>query len=285
MLYHRCVGTRRKHGQKRRFSGSSVQGPARAPEHAPYPRVCAHRGIPSTCPENTLPSFAAALAARAEEIELDLRLSADGVPVVCHDESLERTTGRAALVSELPWEEIRTLDATRLGDPAWRPTSIPRFEEVIDLVGGRAVLNIHLKDPGPGGSLVAVVARLLGARGLDRAAYVAGNEELLAAALELCPEIDRACLARQREPEQQIEVAARYRCARVQFGRSAPEAALAEARARGMIRNLFWADEPQEARQWVQRGIDVILTNRAHAITSALLRSDGPRASTSRTRA
>ena len=50
-----------------------------------FPRLCAHRGLSLAMPENSIPSFAAALACGAHEIEFDLWLSADGVPVVCQD--------------------------------------------------------------------------------------------------------------------------------------------------------------------------------------------------------
>jgi glycerophosphoryl diester phosphodiesterase/predicted amidohydrolase len=244
----------------------------RALSRAPFPRVCAHRGIPSACPENTLPSFGAAIAAGAQEIELDLWLSSDGAPVVCHDGDLFRTTGRRARISELPWEEIRRLDASEGRDAGWRGARVPRLEEVLDLAGARVGLNIHLKEPGPEGRLVALVARLLRERGLEETAYIAGEESVLEAAAGLCPGIARACLAQQANPEEQVRVAGRYSCARVQFGRSATDAALAQARERGLVRNLFYADEPGEARAWVRRGIDVVLTNCAHRVASADLR-------------
>ncbi|MBK8460665.1 MAG: hypothetical protein IPL43_11180 [Micropruina sp.] len=55
-------------------------------------QIWAHRGCPREAPENTLPAFAAAIAARAEAVEFDVQLSLDGEPVVIHDETLERTT-------------------------------------------------------------------------------------------------------------------------------------------------------------------------------------------------
>ena len=55
-------------------------------------KLCAHRGLSHACPENTLPAFGAAIALGVDEIEFDLWLSADGVPVVCHDPRVDRTT-------------------------------------------------------------------------------------------------------------------------------------------------------------------------------------------------
>lgn len=73
------------------------------------PLVLGHRGAPFEAPENTIASFEVARAAGADGVELDVQLSADGVPVVIHDDTLERTTDGRGLVSDVPWSWIRTL--------------------------------------------------------------------------------------------------------------------------------------------------------------------------------
>jgi glycerophosphoryl diester phosphodiesterase len=234
---------------------------------APFPRLCAHRGLSHLCPENTLPALGAALALpEVSEIELDLWLSADGVPVVCHDPRVDRTTDGQGIVTELAWEEIRSFDAGCRLDERWRGVRLPRFEEVLDLVNGRAMINIHIKAPGPDDQLVKLVADLLRKRGMVRLGYIAGDEDVLRAALAYAPEIDRACLAHQGDPPRLIDTAVRYQCQRLQFGRNVePEHCAAAGRA-GLIRNLFWSDELEDARHYAAMGIDVILTNEAHRI-------------------
>jgi glycerophosphoryl diester phosphodiesterase len=243
------------------------------PEHnaALFPRLCAHRGLSQACPENTLPAFAAAVAiAGVHEIELDLWLSRDGVPVVCHDPRVDRTTDGQGLVTDLDWPVLASFDAgVRHGD-AWRGIHLPRFEEVLDLVNGRAAINIHIKDPGPDGRLVRLVTDLLRQRAMDRLSYIAGDEDVLAAALAYAPDIERDCLAHQDNEARMIAAAVQYRCARLQFGRSVTSAAAAEAKARGLLRNLFWSDEVDDARRYAALGIDVILTNCAHQLAGRL---------------
>lgn len=73
--------------------------------------VIGHRGAAAEAPENTLPSFARALEAGADALELDVRVTADGVPIVMHDPTLDRTTDRSGTVASLSWEEVRTADA------------------------------------------------------------------------------------------------------------------------------------------------------------------------------
>jgi glycerophosphoryl diester phosphodiesterase len=73
--------------------------------------VIGHRGNRAHAPENTLESFAQAVAAGAEAIELDVRITADGIPVVMHDPDVRRTTSGSGAVERMTFEEIRTFDA------------------------------------------------------------------------------------------------------------------------------------------------------------------------------
>ena len=57
-----------------------------------------------------------------------------------------------------------------------------------------------------------------------------------------------------------------YSCSRIQFGRSVTDAALAGAKDAGMICNLFYSDEPEEAKEYLRRGVDVVLTNVANRL-------------------
>ncbi|MHB1328839.1 MAG: glycerophosphodiester phosphodiesterase, partial [Gemmatimonadales bacterium] len=69
--------------------------------------IVGHRGASGSAPENTVASFDLAVALGAEAFELDVRITADGVPVVFHDPTLDRTTGQSG--------SIRTSTATQLG--------------------------------------------------------------------------------------------------------------------------------------------------------------------------
>jgi glycerophosphoryl diester phosphodiesterase len=73
--------------------------------------VIAHRGASAEAPENTLPAFEAAVQRGADAFELDVRLTADGAPVVIHDDTLDRTTDRSGLVRSHTLAELRSLDA------------------------------------------------------------------------------------------------------------------------------------------------------------------------------
>ena len=98
----------------------------------------AHRGACAEKPENTLAAFARALELKTFGMELDVHLTRDGVPVVIHDESVERTTNGTGLVAEIAYADIRNLDAGN-GE------RIPTLQEVCDLVQGHTHLNIEVK--------------------------------------------------------------------------------------------------------------------------------------------
>lgn len=112
--------------------------------------IFAHRGSKGTHPENTIPAFLAAVKAGADGIELDVQLSKDGIPVVIHDEKVNRTTNGSGLVKDFTLRELRKLDAhqgyrKRLR-ALFKKTTIPTLEEVLDVLGKYPlILNIELK--------------------------------------------------------------------------------------------------------------------------------------------
>jgi glycerophosphoryl diester phosphodiesterase len=113
----------------------------RFPDDA-YPVIVAHRGASSTHPENTLPAFEAAVELGADVVELDVRLSRDGVPVVMHDPAVDRTTNGSGAVHELTAAEIQTLQA---GTPEI-PAGVPTLREVLELTSGRAGVALEIKN-------------------------------------------------------------------------------------------------------------------------------------------
>ncbi|MFM1851373.1 MAG: hypothetical protein RIS54_1057 [Verrucomicrobiota bacterium] len=228
----------------------------------PLAKLCAHRGLSLSHPENTLPAFAAAIAAGADEIEFDLRATRDGVFAVCHDAMVDRTTNGYGIIAELDWATLSALDAGSPYDDQWRGTRLPRFEEVLDLAAGRATLNIHLKSQPGEQAHVRTICDLLRAGGLTENAYLAlETETALAAARDYAPEIARACLVNQADETACLATALHHDCRRIQFFRTVSDDAIRSAHDTGLICNLFWSDDPAEARAYAERGIDVILTN------------------------
>jgi len=90
-------------------------------------------------------AFRRALELGADMIELDVRLTRDGVPVVIHDETLSRTTDGEGSVGETAFSDLRRLSAGAWFDPRFREERVPRLAEVFDLAGTRAAINVEIK--------------------------------------------------------------------------------------------------------------------------------------------
>lgn len=108
------------------------------------PLIIAHRGVPGRAPENTLSSFRLALADGADGIELDVHLSRDGVPVVLHDPTIDRTTAGSGRVDALT---VAELQAVPIRTPPGGPERIPTLQEVLQMVPPSVFLNIEIKAP------------------------------------------------------------------------------------------------------------------------------------------
>lgn len=120
-------------------------------------RLYAHRGSPGSCSvENTLPAVSACLSGGADGVEVDLRLSADGVLVLSHDATLRRIAGSGAAVASSAWADLRAAGASA-------GVGLARVEDVlVELAGRPAVLEV--KRPAPGAvppTVAALVAVLL----------------------------------------------------------------------------------------------------------------------------
>jgi glycerophosphoryl diester phosphodiesterase len=101
----------------------------------------AHRGDPRKFPENTLASFRAALDLSYGYLELDINMTKDGIPVVIHDTTINRTTNGSGLVKDYTWEDLQQFDAGK-GE------RIPHLRDVLQLAKDRAIVDIELKQSG-----------------------------------------------------------------------------------------------------------------------------------------
>lgn len=108
-------------------------------------RLCAHRGMNWTAPENTLPAFDAVLESGGTEIELDIWPAKDGTLIVCHDKTVDRTTDGTGAIADLTGPQLRTLDAGTKFSPDFAGTRLPLFEEILERYGRRALMNLHIK--------------------------------------------------------------------------------------------------------------------------------------------
>jgi len=111
--------------------------------------VVAHRGASGIAPENTLSSFAEAIRSGAHFIEMDIQVTADGMPIVFHDKGLSRTTDGIGFASKLTYEELLKFDSGNWFSSEFSGERIPSLQRVLEFVQNQILINIELKNLGP----------------------------------------------------------------------------------------------------------------------------------------
>ena len=116
----------------------------------PYPYWIAHRGAGKLAPENTLAAFRVGAQHGYHMYECDVKLSADGVPFLLHDATLNRTTSGHGVAGDLPWQTLSQLDAGSWHSRSFAGEPLPSFENIARFcLRNRHCLNIEIK-PTPG---------------------------------------------------------------------------------------------------------------------------------------
>lgn len=165
----------------------------------PRPAVVAHRGASSELPENTVAAFREAARVGADMVELDVRLTADEVPVVLHDPDLGRTTDRSGPVHELTLAEVKRADASGGRGPR---QEVPTLAEVFELLRGtRTGVDAEIKnlpwEPGhdPDDRIVAAVVRAREETGFEAPLLLSSfNPSTLGRARAVAPDLPRGLL-------------------------------------------------------------------------------------------
>lgn len=241
----------------------------------PLPKLVGHRGAAALAPENTLAGFRAAAAAGVTGVEFDVRLSADGVPVVIHDATLERTTSGKGPVAAQTAALLGTLDAGGWFAPRFAGEPVPTLEATIVLLTELGLAaNIELKSEGDGArplarAVAAVVARAWPA---DRPPPVLSSFDAgcVAACREFAPDIPRAVLV--ETPDARTLAAARpLDCLAIHANHRRLNRKLTT-----MVKNEGWrcaaytVDDPARARRLFAWGVDCVITNAPDRLKAAL---------------
>lgn len=230
----------------------------------------AHRGASKLAPEHSLPAYSLALAQGADVLELDLRLTRDGVLLVTHDRTLERTLGVTSAVADLTLAELERIAGGR----------VPlRLERVFDHFP-EARFNLELKDEDP--AAARALAAVIRARGVgERVLVASAHGQVLA-------ELRRASAGEVTTSASLGEALRYYFCQWVERTCPAPystlqlpplrwlgvtsAAFLRRAHARGLLVHYWTVDDPAMMRQLLAAGADGIMTNRPDVLEPLLQR-------------
>ncbi len=231
--------------------------------------LTAHRGASFDDAENTLPAFQRAVDAGADFIEFDLRMSADGVPVVLHDKTIDRTSNGTGTPEEHPLAELKKYNfsyfhhSERHAEPLYEKLEIPTFEEVLRDFRDKACMNIQVY-AGPAG--IREICRLYLEYGMqDRGYLTIASDETAALVREISPEIE-ICLTpgwNERAKPENLRKCADFGCRFVQPVRASvtPET-FALCRELGLRANVFHSDDPAQAEELRKMGAGGVMTNR-----------------------
>ncbi len=226
--------------------------------------LIAHRGIPSRYPENTLISLEAGAGEGADVVEFDVQPTRDSALVVIHDETLERTTNGRGRVRDHSLEEILRLDAGGWYAPEFRRLRVPTFDEALDAVGSKAVLNLELKQYGPEEPRFADrVYEAVASRGLtETVLYSSFHFNLLRRIREIDPEAPVAALfhfARGRRPvEEAIALGARFLGC---HHRLVTASRMQDSRKAGILVCPYTVNTRRRAETLVDLGVAALITN------------------------
>jgi glycerophosphoryl diester phosphodiesterase len=226
--------------------------------------IIAHRGASAVAPENTLAAFEMAEALGADGIELDVRLCADGVPVVIHDATVDGTTNGSGRVADMTLTELKELDAGSGFDPAFAGELIPTLAETLETVGRKLLLNIELKGEGLlSRGLARAVVDVIRQHGLgERVLLSAFNPLTLRRVQKIAPQIPTALLYASAPLPRFARLVARRPYAALH-----PHVAAVSGEHVGWIRrrgyriHVWTVDDPREMRRLIGWGVDGIITN------------------------
>ena len=238
--------------------------------------IVAHRGASFDAPENTLASEKLAWQQRADAVENDIQLTKDGQIIVSHDKTTKRTTGREGTIPELPFAELRQLDAGSWKGPQFAGEKLPTLDEQIALIpaGKRMLVEIKI-----GPEIVPEMQKSLQRTGASEKniTFISFNYESLKEVRQKLPRYQTLYLvgykaaspkAPKAKPQPTLdEVIAQATAAQLtgldlQSTWPLTAADVRKIKAAGLQLHVWTVDDPAVAQHWIELGAASITTNR-----------------------
>jgi len=240
--------------------------------------ILGHRGARAIAPENTLSAFRIAMECGADGIELDVFLSKDGIPVVIHDEKVDRTTDGNGKVCDLTAHKLWKLNAAKKFSK-FKKEGVPALEQVFDMMVPGSIVNVELKGSGYFSKQEFVnILLVLFQKYEDKLCLIISSFDagLLALFRKTAPKYLISLLLSSRDKN--FETAFQY------LESIKPDALhLPPLLARPLVRSLvkysqmksaIWTvNEPFLAKKWFKKGVDGIFTDNVPEVVKALTSS------------
>jgi glycerophosphoryl diester phosphodiesterase len=244
----------------------------------PYPTVLAHRGGGTLAPENTLAGIRCGLDHGYHAIEFDVMLTADGVPILMHDDVLGRTVAGSGSVSAIPSAQLLAKDAGSWLDARFADARVPTFAEVIAFCKANHIwMNVEIKPvPGFERETGRAAAKLVQQLFADEIAANKGSQtlplfssfsfEALKAAQQQAPEVPRGFLL-DRIPDDWHAKLEELDAVALHTNHKHLTAQLAaDVRAAGYGLLCYTVNDAERAREIVGWGVNAFCTDRIDLI-------------------
>lgn len=260
------------------MDASAIEPGDAASHELRLPRVIGHRGAAATAPENTLASIREAKEQGATWVEFDVKLTADGVPILMHDDRVDRTTSGRGKVAQRTLAEIKALDAGGWFGPKFRGERVPTFEETLELCAALGLgINVEIKPcAGRAADTARAVVRTLRARWPERPGMLvisSFNRECLAVARDLAPDWPRGYLTGGLPIRWRAELA-RYGCATLHADhRRMRRRQIADVANAGIPVLLYTVNDATRAGALLAAGVTAIITDAVGDVLTGVRRS------------
>lgn len=244
------------------------------------PLIVAHRGSSHNAPENTLDSFALAMEEGAEGVEMDVRLSSDGVPVLFHDSTLKRFTGRDVRIDSLSAKQLSRISVgkwfnnryQKRARQEYEASSIPTLEEVLELLkdyGGEIYVEMKCR-PFDSEETATSIARILSESpllpqfvvksfSLDALPFVHRVCEDLRTAALFAPKV----MSIIRKEKRLVNIATDLMAEGLSLHASlATKKLMKKARRAGLDVAIWTVDNPRWLKRAIELDVDTLITNK-----------------------
>lgn len=243
------------------------------------PLIIAHQGASRDAPGNTLAAFRLGMEQGADGVELDVHLSADGVPVIIHDDTLDRTTDGTGRVADHTVWELQQYDAGSWLDPRFAGETIPTLDEVFEALPG-ALVHVELKSTALfNNDLEERTLAVIRAHNAERDVVVSSFNPLALARMHaLAPDL---ALAIAFDPIHSLPLRRAWLHSMLNLHALHPFHTMYNARhmawahRRGLKVNVWTVDEPAEMRRLIALGVDSIFTNVPKVLHEIVRESSG----------
>lgn len=253
-------------------------------DDAPRAVVIAHRGASAYAPEHTHASWERALAMGADYIEQDLQMTRDGILVVLHDDTLDRTTRGPRCTGEVSardWSDLRDCNAGQWfnerypdrADPAFLVERIPTLADVLERYRGRARFYIETKQPEAAPGMEEALVALLREHGLADGAVIDGLPAVYVQSFslpsllrmeQLAPAVPRVLLVARRDAASvlaDLDAIAPHIAGLGPDRRAVDAAFVARAHAAGLVLHPYTVNEEADMRRLLDLGVDGMFTD------------------------